>query len=103
MGRLLVWTLFGCALAGCPTQKPPVTVTVRTPDTQPVAGAVVGWLCTPQGDGAAVSDASGAATVVIFNSEPKTCTVTVAKIGFRTQQITNQPLGPLDVTLEPSP
>ena len=103
MGRLLA-LVAALLWVGCgPTQKPPVTITVRTPDTQPVAGAVVGWLCTPEGDGAAVSDASGAATVVIFNSEPKTCTVTVAKIGFRTQQLENQPLGPIDVTLEPSP
>lgn len=103
MRRVVIGALLVCAITGCPTQKPPVTVTVRTPDAQPVAGAVVGWLCTPDGDGAAVSDATGAATVVIFNSEPKTCIVTVAKIGFRTQQIANQSLGSIDVTLEPSP
>ena len=49
-------------LAGCPTSKPPATVMVRTPDAQPLSGATVGWLCTPTGDGAAVSDATGAAT-----------------------------------------
>jgi hypothetical protein len=97
------WVVLLGVLAGCPTHKPPTLVTVRSPDAQPVVGATVGWVCTPSGDGAAVSDASGVATVTIYNSDPDSCVLTVAKIGFRTVQLENQKLGPLDVTLEPSP
>lgn len=97
------WVVWLGLLAACPTQKPPAFVTVRSPDAQPVAGATVGWVCTPDGDGAAVSDASGIASVTVFNSDPDSCVLTVAKIGFRTVQLENQKLGSLDVTLEPSP
>jgi hypothetical protein len=97
------WVVLLGLLAGCPTHQPPTLVTVRSPDLQPVAGATVGWVCTPSGDGAAVSDASGVATVTVYNSDPDTCVLTVAKIGFRTVQLENQKLGALDVTLEPSP
>jgi hypothetical protein len=95
--------VFALVLAGCPTHKPPALVTVRSPDAQPVVGATVGWVCTPSGDGAAVSDASGVASVTVYNSDPDSCVLTVAKIGFRTVQLENQTLGSLDVTLEPSP
>ena len=97
------WIVVVLLLAGCPSSKPPALVTVRSPDAQPVAGATVGWACTPTGDGAAVSDASGVATVVVYNSDPESCVLTVAKIGFRTVQLENQKLGSLDITLEPSP
>jgi len=90
-------------LGGCPSQTPPVIVNVRAPDAQPVAGATVGWACTPTGDGAAVSDASGVATVTVYNSDPDTCVLTVAKIGFRTQQLEGLKLESRDITLEPSP
>ena len=89
-------------VAGC-TSQTAVLVTVRSPDTQPVAGATVGWVCTPRGDGAAVSDVSGVASVTIFESDTDTCVLTVAKFGFRTLQLENQKLESLDVTLEPSP
>jgi hypothetical protein len=102
MGRWMSLVLLG-ALAGCPTHKPPVMVTIRSTDTQPVAGATVGWACTPSGDGAAVSDASGVATVTVYNSNPDSCVLTVAKIGFRTQQLEGIELESRDITLEPYP
>ena len=87
-------------LSGCPTHSPPTLVTVRTPDAQPVANATVGWVCTPSGDGAAVSGVDGVAAITLHNSKPERCVLTVAKLGFRTIQLENQKLGSLDVTLE---
>ena len=88
-------------LAGC-SDPAELTTTVVTMTGEPIADAIVSWVCTPDGDAGAASDATGIARPVVYHSSPELCTVTVTAPGFRTAQVESAP-APITVTLEAVP
>jgi hypothetical protein len=88
-----------CLAASCATTLP-LSVTVRSAQQEPIAGATVAWVCTPSGDAGSVTGLDGLAEATMFNSEPEQCVVTVAKIGYRSVQQTTMDLEPMVIALE---
>jgi hypothetical protein len=87
-------------VAGCVT-KASLSVDVSAAGGAPLEGVVVACVCDPAGDAGGVTDAGGAVELAVFDGEPDKCIVTVAKVGYRTQQITIDTLAvPLAVALE---
>lgn len=99
IGACFILTL----VAGCVSEAS-LSVNVSTLNGEPLTSVVVACVCDPAGDAGGVTDASGDVKLAMFDGDPSTCVVTVAKVGYRTQQITIEALGvPLEVTLEEFP